>query len=316
MRYAVQTLPPYLLAGTRFLIAGAVLYAWVRWRGAPRPTLKEWRGAAMLGTLLLFLGNGHVVWASQRVPSGVASLLVATVPLWVVVFNWARPGGIRPSGRVVIGLVAGFSGIVLLVGPGKLTGGNQIDSLGAAVLSMAAICWGVGSVYTSRIKLPPSPLMAAAAEMLAGGAVLVVASVLTGEPSRVVLSAVSLRSLISFVYLIIFGSWVGFTAYIWLLNATTPARAATYAYVNPLIAVLLGWALADEPLSARTLLATAMIVPAVALIISHRTPTAEPSQEAIIVEAAEAEGSGVCHAVNLQRQGGERSVVPAMSEKI
>ena len=266
--WAIKTLPPFLMAGTRFLIAGALLYIWVRFRGVPRPTLYQWGPTAVIGGLLLLGGNGGVVQAEQLVPSGLTALLIATVPLWMALLEWLR-GGVRPRAGVAIGLAVGFGGIALLVSPGEIAGGEHINPIGATVLVLASLSWAIGSLYSRKAKLPDSPFLATAMEMLAGGALLLVAGSLTGEWARLELSEVSLRSILSFVYLIFFGSLVGFTAYIWLLRVSTPARVSTYAYVNPVVAVMLGAALAGEPLTPRTLLAAAVILGAVLLITTY-----------------------------------------------
>jgi len=284
------------MAGTRFLVAGTLLYSWARLRGAPRPNPINWRAAAIVGGLLLLGGNGSVVWAEQRVPSGLAALLVATEPLWIVALDWVRPGGVRPGRGVAVGMVAGFGGVALLIGPGALVGGSHVDLLGAGALILAGLSWAAGSLYANQARLPASPMMAAAAEMLMGGTLLVLAGVLMGEPGRIALSAVSLRSVLSLGYLIIFGSLVGFTSYIWLLGATTPARASTYAYVNPVIAVFLGWAIAGEPVSARTLLATAIIIAAVVIITAYRTPRVARSRQESIAHRRKTDDSVVRNA--------------------
>lgn len=271
IRYAIETLPPFLMAGVRFVVAGVVLYAWARWRGAGRPRRREWLAATVIGGLLLLGGNGGVVWAEQWVASGIASLIVATVPLWMVLFDWQFGGGVRPSGRVAGGVVLGLVGVALLIGPAGLVGASGVHPLGAGVLVLASLSWAAGSIYSRGAVLPASPFLATAMEMVAGGALLVLAGLATGEAGRLALDAVSLRSLIGFVYLIVFGSLVGFTSYIWLLRVAEPARVATYAYVNPAVAVFLGWALADEPLTPRMLLAAAVIIASVAVITAART---------------------------------------------
>ncbi len=270
IRFAIETIPPFLMAGFRFAVAGAVLYGGARLAGAKRPSRIHWGTTTVIGGLLISVGNGAVVWAEQRVPSGLASLLVATVPIWMVLLDWSRRDGRRPSFWVMTGLGLGFAGLALLVGPEGLSGDGRIDPVGAAVLLSGSIAWAVGSLYSLRAPLPDSRLLATAMEMLTGGGLMFLAGLLTGEGTGFQLSAVSLRSAASLVYLIIFGSLVGFTAYIWLLNATTPARASTYAYVNPVVAVFLGWLLAGEPLSMRTVLAAAVIVSAVAVITTDR----------------------------------------------
>lgn len=271
IRFALETLPPFLMAAARFLVAGGVLYAVVRARGEPRPSLVHWRSAVIVGGLLLFLGNGGVVWAEQTVPSGVVALLVATLPLWMVLLEWARPGGERPTGRVVAGLVVGFAGLVLLVGPADLMGGGRVDPVGAGVVLFAALAWAAGSIYSRGAPLPASPFLATGMEMLAGGALLLALGVARGELGVLDLSAVSAKSALALAYLVVFGSLVGFTAYVWLLRVSTPSRVSTYAYVNPVVAVLLGWGLAGEPLSARVLGAAAVIIAAVVLITRSRT---------------------------------------------
>ena len=279
IRLAVETMPPFLMAGIRFLIAGTILYVWTRWRGVPKPTRSHWLAATIVGGLLLLGGNGGVVWAAQHVSSGLTALLIATVPLWMALLNWLRPGGAKPSNRIIAGLLLGFIGITLLIGPSKLAGGHQVDPLGAAVLIIASLSWAAGSLYSRRAQLPASPLLATGMEMLAGGALLLIAGLLFGEWTRFDLSAPSLRSWLALSYLIIFGALIGFTAYIWLLRVTTPALASTYAYVNPVVAIFLGWAFVGEPLTARTLLAAAIIIGAVVVITLRRTPSIRVENE-------------------------------------
>ena len=270
IRYAIETLPPLLMAGTRFIIAGGVLYTWARLKGATRPARINWRAALVIGGLLLLGGNGAVVLAERSVPSGLAALLIATEPLIIVLLDWARPGGARPSGRVSLGLILGLVGMFILIGPVGITGGSEVSLVGAALLVAATLSWAAGSLYAARTKLAASPLMAAAMQMLAGGALLLLAGLAAGEASRFDVSQVSLRSIGAFVYLIIFGSLVGFTSYSWLLRVTPPSLASTYAYVNPVVAVLLGWAIAGESLSLRMLLAATVIIAAVVMITSYR----------------------------------------------
>ena len=270
IRFAIETLPPFLMAGFRFAVAGAVLYGWARWTGAKRPARIHWAATTVIGGLLVSVGNGAVVWAEQRVPSGLASLLIATVPIWMVLLDWIWWDNARPSPWVMTGLGLGLAGIALLIGPEKLSGIHRIDPTGAAVLIGGGVAWAAGSLYSLRAPLPSSRLLATAMEMLTGGILLLLAGLATGEGAVLQLSAVSARSVLSLIYLIVFGSLVGFTAYIYLLNATTPARASTYAYVNPVVAVTLGRVLGGEPLSAQILLAAAIIVAAVAVITTDR----------------------------------------------
>ncbi len=280
IRFAVETFPPFLMAGMRFLVAGAILYPWSRLRGASQPVRSHWLAAAVVGGLLLLGGNGGGVWAAQRVPSGLTALLIGTVPLWMALLDGLRPGGVKPNNGVMVGLLLGLFGIVLLVGPGRLAGARQVDLVGAAVLILASLSWATGSLYSRRAQLPASPLLATAMEMLAGGALLLIASLLVGEWTRFDSSALSLRSWLALGYLIIFGALVGFTAYIWLLRVSTPAHVSTYAYVNPVVAIFLGWAFAGEPLTARTLLAAAVIVAAVVIITTYRARGATEKEQA------------------------------------
>lgn len=271
--FAIETLPPFLMAGVRFVIAGGLVLGVMRLRGVEWPTASQWRASMVIGGLLLMGGNGGVVWAEQWVPSGPTSLIVATVPFWMVLMEAVRPGGTRPAGVVVGGLLVGFAGIALLVGPGDWAGGG-IDPTGAAALVLASICWAAGSIYARGADLPGSALMATAMQMLMGGGMLVLAGTLTGEWARLDLAGVSVRSLAAFTYLILFGSLVGFTAYVWLLKVSTPARVSTYAYVNPVVAVLLGWGFAGEALTGRVVVAVVVILSAVALITMRRHRTA------------------------------------------
>ena len=267
IRFAVETLPPFLMAGVRFAVAGAILYLWANIRGAPTPTRAELRGAAIAGLFLLLGGNGAVVWAEQRVPSGITALLVATVPVWMVLLDWLRPGGVRPRAGVFVGLALGLVGLGLLVGRGALgADGQGADMAGAAVLVVGSILWASGSLYVRHSHHPSSAIMTNAVQMLAGGGALVIAGLAAGELGRFDLAAASTRSLLSLLYLIVAGSLIGFTAYTYLLQVTTPAKVSTYAYVNPVVAVLLGWAFAGEAITARTLVAAAVILAGVAII--------------------------------------------------
>lgn len=271
IRFAVETLPPLLMAGVRFVIAGAILLLWSRVRErAGGPTARDWLTGLVSGALLLLGGNGAVVWAEQRVPSGIAALLVAIVPLWMVLLDWLRPGGRRPASPVFVGLGLGLVGLGLLVGPEAFQGGGPIDAVGAGVLVLGSLSWAVGSLYTQRAPKPSSPNRGSGAQMFAGGLCLLVVALATGEGAQLDLAHASTRSLLGFAYLVTFGSLVGFTAYVYLLAHTTAAKAATYAYVNPVVAVLLGWAFASEPVTSRTLVAAAVILAGVATITVAR----------------------------------------------
>lgn len=267
IRFAIETLPPFLMAGTRHLTAGALLYTWNRLRGAPPPSCREWLAAGVIGALLLFGGNGLVTWSEQRVPSGVAALIVASVPLWMALIDGLQQRRI-PAARVLAGVALGLGGLALLIAPGGREA-ERVDSLGAAALVLAALSWVGGSLLSRRIRFSSATSLVTALEMIAGGVLLELAGVARGEPSQVHLREASVRSLLAFGYLVIFGSLVAFSAYMWLLKVSTPARVSTYAYVNPVVAVLLGWAFAGESLTARIGLSALVIVGAVALIIRY-----------------------------------------------
>lgn len=275
IRFAVETLPPFLMAGIRFLVSGGALYAWARWRGAEKPDWLHWRTATVIGTLLLLGGNGGVVWAEQFVPSGLTALLITSEPLWIVILVWLMPGGHRPTGGVIFGMLLGLFGISLLVGPGLLLDGRGVYLGGAFVLFLASLSWAAGSLYSSRARLPRSGVLSAGMQMLAGGAVLTLFGTLVGDWNKLAWQSISARSVFSLVYLAVFGSIVGFSSYFWLLRNTTPARASTYAFVNPVVAVFLGCAFAGEVITPRTLLATVVIVVAVMLVILRHAPPAD-----------------------------------------
>ena len=269
IRIAVQTIPPFWVAGARFLIAGSILYTLIRLRGTPPPLRQQWIPAAVVGVLLFVCGNGSLVWAEQRVASGLAATLLAMIPLWMVLLDSFRRGGPKLTVRVGGGLAIGLAGVGILVGPARLWGSSRVNIVGATVLMFSAFCWAVGSLYSRGAKLPASPFMAAAMGMLAGGAMLIVLGLLV-ESSQLQWRAIALRSIAGIVYLAAFGSLSGFTSYIWLLRVVPTSRVATYGYVNPIVAVIIGCALGREPISARGLLATGIIVTAVVLILSHR----------------------------------------------
>jgi drug/metabolite transporter (DMT)-like permease len=266
IRFAIETIPPFTMAGLRFLVAGGVLFAWARLSGAPAPTRAQWRDGAVVGALLLLGGNGAVVWAEQWVASGLVSVLVATVPLWMVLLDWLWAGAERPRPAAWFGLAWGLFGVWLLTGG---IGDGLRDGpwlMGVLVVLAGALCWAFGSILARQAHLPPRPRMATAVQMLAGGMLLTGAAAVAGEWGSWDPAATSLKSLAALAYLVVFGAVVAYAAYIWLLRVSTPGRVATYAYVNPVVALLLGWALADEPLTSRTLIAAAVILSAVVLL--------------------------------------------------
>jgi drug/metabolite transporter (DMT)-like permease len=281
IRFAVETLPPLLMAGARFVLAGAIVLAWSRLRDrSPAPSRFDWRTGVLAGALLLLGGNGAVAWAEQRVPSGIAALLVAIVPLWMVLLDWLRPGGRRPPIAVFMGLALGLAGLLLLVGPDSLRSDGPSNGFGALVLVLASLSWAAGSLFTKWSPKPTTGMIGTGTQMLAGGLLLVAAGLATGELSRLDLAHASTRSLLGFAYLVTFGSLIGFTAYVYLLSHTTAAKAATYAYVNPVVAVLLGWAIGHEEVTSRTLLAAGVILAGVAIITVTRDDGAESRDDA------------------------------------
>ncbi|HZE08070.1 MAG TPA: EamA family transporter [Gemmatimonadaceae bacterium] len=273
IRYAVETIPPFLMGGTRFLVSGALLYALARRRDAERPTKPHWRNAIIAGGFLLLGGNGAVIWAEQFVPSGLTALLVSILPFWLVIIEWLRPPRKRPGPAILAGLALGFVGIIVLVGPGNVAGQGSVRPIGALVLILGSLSWAIGSFWSRDAELPESGLLTTGMEMLGGGILLMIVAALAGEFSHFDVHGISRASAVGLIYLIIFGSLLGFTSYIWLLDKVSPARLGTYAYVNPIVAVLLGWAIAGETLSARTAVAAAIVICAVALITTARTST-------------------------------------------
>jgi drug/metabolite transporter (DMT)-like permease len=257
MRFAVETLPPFTTAGIRFVTAGAMVYCWQMARGAERPKAAHWKGAAAVGLLMLTGGNGGVMWAEQTVPSGLAAILVATVPLWMALLSWLWQGGERPAGAVAAGLATGFAGVAVLAG-GAGGGAAGAGWAGYLVLVGAALAWAAGSLYSRVAPAPAAPLTAIALQMLAGGAGCLLVGLAAGEWARFEVARVSWQAVAGLGYLIVFGSVVGYSAYIWLLKAADPVLVSTYAYVNPVVAVALGWLLAGETLTGREAAAPGM----------------------------------------------------------
>ena len=265
IRYAVETIPPLLMAGVRFMIAGSIMYLWGWYRSREVPTRRHWKSAIVIGLMLLLIGNGGLSWAEKLIPSGIAALLIAVSPLWFVLIEWQQ-GGIRPSAGVFIGLFLGSLGMLVLVDPADLVGGGEVSTVGAAVLLGSSICWALGSFYSRKAPLPSSPALATGMEMLAGGVGLLLVGALIGEIPELRMADITSRSLFSMAYLVVFGSIIGFSSYIWLFRSTTPTLASTYAYVNPVVAVLIGWLVGGEELPGRVPVAALFIIAAVATI--------------------------------------------------
>jgi drug/metabolite transporter (DMT)-like permease len=274
--WVIDSIPPLLMASGRFLFAGVLLYGWMMWRGAAKPTREQWRAAAISGPLMLAGGNGAVVVAELWVPSGVAALLVASVPLWMVILEPLFGSKSRPSRRVQLGLLVGFAGVAMLGGAPSGSGGTQAV-LGSILILGGCASWAAGSLYVRKAPAPKSPLVLVSMQMLTGGVVLGVMSLALGEPFSFDPGEVTARSLLALVYLVIFGSLIAYSAYVWLLTVSTPARVGTYAYVNPVIALLLGWALAGEAIGFRSALAATVIVGSVVVIVSE---AAKPKERA------------------------------------
>jgi drug/metabolite transporter (DMT)-like permease len=278
IRIAVETIPPFLMAATRFLLAGGMLFLWRRMAGDLTPTPRQWRNAAIVGAFLLLGGNGVVSWAEKNVESGITALLIGSTPMWLVLIEALRRGGSRPGPRAVIGLLIGFTGIAILLAPTRAGAFSHIFLPGALAILFAAFSWALGSIYSRNADMPSSVLMGSAAEMLAASLGLFLVSGISGEWGDFSPATVSSRSLFGLLYLVFFGSLVGFVAYAWLLRNTPVSIASTYAYVNPLVAVLLGAWIGQEGLSARVLVAAVVIVGAVALI---NTSPARKSAEGV-----------------------------------
>lgn len=266
IRFAIDSIPPFTMGGVRFLIAGVLLYLWARARGVPRPTRGQLWNATLVGFFLILGGNGTVVWAEQWMASGLVALLVAAVPIWMVLIDWLFAGGERPSAGVAVGLVQGLAGVIWLTGGLGGGEGGTMAVIGAVVVLLGGISWAAGSIVARRRHFPTAPRMATAIQMATGGAMLLLLGGLGGEWSDFRLADVTAASWTALLYLITFGSLVGYSAYIWLLGVSTPARVSTYAYVNPVVALFLGWAMADEPLTPRTLGAAAVILSAVVIL--------------------------------------------------
>jgi drug/metabolite transporter (DMT)-like permease len=276
IRIGIESFPPLILAGFRHATTALLLYPVLRRKTGIKPTGANWRTAVVAGALLLFVGNGGVSWAELTVPSGIAALLVATVSLWLVIVDWLSPSGVKPVPRVAIGLLLGFAGLALLVGPAYLGGSERVDPRGAAVLVVASLAWACGSLYSKHGGMPSSPMLGVAMQSFAGGAILLITALFSGEFRGLHLGAVSLRSWLALAYLVIVGSGIGFSAYIYILQKSTAPRVATYAFVNPVVALFLGWLIAGETISVRTVAAAAVILTAVILVITAPQRTSAP----------------------------------------
>jgi drug/metabolite transporter (DMT)-like permease len=276
IKYAVESLPPLGMAGARFFIAGVILFALARAFGAPMPTGTQWRAGAIVGAALMS-SNASVAWSERRIASGVASLIVAVTPVFMVLIDSARQR-VRPHPGVLVGLAAGLVGIGVLIGPSQLVGGERVDLLGAVAVLTGTLIWSLGSLHAREVDRPQSPLMLSAIQMIAGGAILLPISLAVGEWAGFDFALVTSRSWYAFIYLIALPSLAGYTAYLYVLTNAPPARASTYAYVNPVVAVTLGALIGGEALTSRVLISSAIIVGAVALIVTSSSQSPAPDK--------------------------------------
>ena len=270
IRYAVETIPPFLMGGARFLFAGVMMYAILRLTGTPSPEGVHWKHAAIAGALMLGVGNGGLNWAQQRVPSSIAALLIAVTPLWFALLEWLRPKGTRPTVQTLAGLFVGFAGAALLATTKDNGQRSIVDPAGAAALMVASLCFACGSLYVRYAPRPRSAIMSGALQMITGGALLFGMGFLGGEAALFDSSKISTRSIYGFSFLLLIGSTLGYTSYTWLLKVSTPARVSTYAYVNPVVALILGCTIGGEILTSRMMLAAAIVVVSVIIILTPR----------------------------------------------
>ena len=291
IRLAIASIPPFLMAGTRYLAAGGAMFLFALFRGAKIPSPVEWRDALIVGACLLLVGNGGVTFAEQYVPSGTAALLVATVPVFLIIFAWSAKIGPRPSAMVSLALVLGLLGVSILSGagaPSALSSANRFNWYIAIIaLIAAAAVWAAGTLYSRKAARPSSAIVGVGIQMICGGALLLLVSISTGEASRFDWSRVTAESTLAWVYLVVFGAIIAFTAYIWLARVCSPELVGTHAFVNPVVAVLLGWAIAGEALDSRTISGAAVIVVAIVIIVvsTNRTNRATPRRTTELAEA-------------------------------
>jgi drug/metabolite transporter (DMT)-like permease len=287
--FAIETIPPLLMAGTRFLLAGFIMYAIARAQGASHGSLANWRTALIIGACLLLGGNGGVTLAQQYVPSGLASVMVATVPIYIALLAWWSGIAPKPTPVVWLGLAGGFAGVAILLGPALHFSPDESrhPGIGMIILLFSSFIWSAGSIYSRKAKSASPPLLLAGQQMICGGALLTLVGLLMGEHHRFDAGRISLLSIGAFAYLVIIGALVGYTAYIFLLRNCDPAKVATYAYVNPIVAVLLGALFAGETLTARTVLAAGLIIGSVALVITVQQTKLKPMPADVACDPAD-----------------------------
>jgi drug/metabolite transporter (DMT)-like permease len=268
IKYAIETLPPFLMSGIRFLMAGSLLYGWALYQKTPAPEPIHWKNSFIIGAFLLLCGNGIVVWAEHFIDSSTAALLITLEPIWIVFLLWLYAKQ-KPSIVILIGVLLGIIGMVLLTGSVSLSGFKQVDLRGVIGISLSTLAWAIGSLYSIRAKIPSSSIQATAMQMLAGGLMLLIVGTVAGEWNETHFENFSWRSVLAFLYLTLVGSLIGYTAYSFLLKHAHPNHVSTYAYVNPVIAVYLGWALADEKITFQTIIASVLLVGAVVIITTY-----------------------------------------------
>ena len=293
IRVGVREVPPFLLAAIRFTIAGVVLYAWMRLKGIPAPTRREWASATLLGAIIFLMDYGALFWAEQRVPSGIAAVVLATIPVFIAVLDIAFLRTHRLTIRLAGALLLGLAGVAVLMNNSVSLGEAPVDHLGALALLVASVSWSVATILTRKLPLPTSKAMSSAAQMLTGGVQLFILAGLVGETRGFRFASVSTETWIALAYLIVAGSLAGFTAYVWLLHYESPTRVGTYAYVNPVVAVAVGYFFGGETVGPRTLLGTALILVSVisinlgrGLLSQRPAPTSEPELAEAEVEQA------------------------------
>jgi drug/metabolite transporter (DMT)-like permease len=287
IRIGVREVPPFLLAGMRFLVAGLVLYAWMRASGKRSPSLREWGAACLLAVLIFVFDYGLLFWAERRVPSGIAAVLLATIPVFMTISEILILRTQRLSARFALALLTGLGGVAVLVNRSVSFGEAPIDTAGACALIVAAVSWSVASALTHKLPLPPAKVMSSAAQMLAGGVLLMLAAGLLGEFRGFHIQGVSRQAWFALAYLIVAGSIVAFTAYVWLIHHESPTRVGTYAYVNPVVAVLVGYFLGGEAIGPRTIVGTILVL--VGVVVMTTAPAKRIETGAWAGEPQEAE---------------------------
>jgi drug/metabolite transporter (DMT)-like permease len=266
IRYAIETIPPFLMAGLRFSCAGLLMYGFLRLRGAANPSREQWLKLSCVGVFMFLCGNGFVVWAEQYITSGLAALLVSLLPLWLMLFDWLWAHGPKPNAAALAGIALGIAGTVLLLDPASITD-SDIYLPGALMVLLASVGWAFGSIYSKKFQHPPSIFMSAAIQMIGGGVSLLLTALLLGEFPRFDVHAVSAVSIGGFTYLMVFGSMIAISSYVWLLQNASASAISTYAFVNPAVAIFLGWLIGGEAINAHILLGAGIILAGVVLVI-------------------------------------------------